>query len=52
MAAPEQSAIRNPQSAIAGSFPCPTCGATLRPGAEFCRNCGTPVAAPRPPTSA
>ena len=53
MAAPDSSAIRNPQgepyglpqSAIAGSFPCPTCGATLRAGAEFCRNCGTPVAA-------
>ncbi len=49
--AAEQIAVSNPPSAIAGSFPCPTCGATLRPGAEFCRNCGAPSAV-QPPTSA
>ncbi len=47
----QNSELRTQNSAVPGSFPCPTCGATLRPGAEFCRNCGTPVAA-RPPTSA
>lgn len=27
---------------------CPTCGATVRPGARFCANCGEPMAGPTP----
>jgi hypothetical protein len=32
-------------AALGGGFPCPQCGATLRPGAEFCRNCGAKISA-------
>ena len=38
------------QSPAAGT--CQKCGAALAPGAKFCANCGTPVAAPAPVSGA
>src|SRR2546423_9962537 len=37
------SAIRNPQSAIAMAEPCKNCGSELFAGQRFCRACGNPT---------
>ncbi|NLV74290.1 MAG: zinc-ribbon domain-containing protein [Chloroflexi bacterium] len=39
-------------AAVVSEAICPSCGAQNLPGEAFCQNCGTPLAAPEPVTSA